>query len=763
MKPLIFNLDIQEDSYESCDLMQGYDYNMQFNITDGYTALDLTGVSIQMQMQKADHKFIIQTEKITVVNNIINVSIDKDLTRVSGKGKLQVVLSKDNRTFGSWVVKCHIKESAINDSDGQSENKVTITEELINKITEANNTKVELDKSIANGDTKKMREDINKNSALLEDITQFKTVEMFGAIGDGVTDDTKAFINCLSQGGNIEINGLKSYRLRNKIFISDNTKINFNNAKIILDFDMTKPTNGYGNNGVFNIKGEMIKEYLIDLSKGVTLDKGYVTISNPNDFKIGDYILVRLDTGIYNINKLTPSVSTIAKVINIVGNNLFIDYMLPKDRWNFSHLNESDFTVKKVIKIKVAENIQINDLQIYDILSDEVVNSNDYQKYSLCALGVNIATNIKVNGVSFKNSVFSTVHSEYVHNSEYKKIKCIKPRKWGGGEGYAIQNISGNNVYGEDIYGDESRHTVDFTSGGYYFFKNIKGYLNKSNEIQFHGNYEHDIHIDNFTGCNTSEINNNRCSFNLGSGEEFGNANTNITFKNSIFTSHNTHTNRFSKNVEYVDSDVVVINPLLDLKVTNCKVLIKNDRWVDKPVKRGSNYTFEIYFKDSKICLPGGLQTKNFDNFIFDNCSLFSEKGNVETNDIITLDNINSIFKDSEIQLGFRVDNMTNDGQINTINFSRNKMYADLNGCIEIKYIQKGVSDIFINDNKLILKGSSNRAGIKFNGTEVKSKVNLIISNNIDKCALTDSAINGITTNSFTSFVVKNNIGITDK
>ncbi|MGL4950116.1 MAG: hypothetical protein ACRC5M_07010 [Anaeroplasmataceae bacterium] len=223
MKPIIFNLDIQEDSYESCDLMQGYDYNIQFNITDGYTTLDLTGVSIQIQMQKADHKFIIQTEKITVVNNIINVAIDKDLTRVNGKGKLQVVLSKDNRTFGSWVVKCNIKANAINNNDGQTENKVTITEALTNKVTEANNAKVELDKSIANGDIEKMRIDIDKNSASLEDIKNFQYVSYFdfGANGNGITDDTESIYNThiWANENNIPV------RNQNGIFKLDTTKI----------------------------------------------------------------------------------------------------------------------------------------------------------------------------------------------------------------------------------------------------------------------------------------------------------------------------------------------------------------------------------------------------------------------------------------------------------------------------------------------------------------------------------------------------------
>jgi len=202
MQTILIGLDTIINNYASVDLMQGYNYTLEAHITDNYKDMDLTGVTVQLQMQKPDKKFIIQTENIIIEGNKIKATLDKDFTREDGQAKLQVVLFKDNFTFGSWVVKAKIKPSAINDNDGQSKNKVTITEALVNKINEAENTKIELDKSIANGDVATIKGNIDnikdveipKINEQLETKAKKEEVQsvqqqvnnlVLGAVGDG--------------------------------------------------------------------------------------------------------------------------------------------------------------------------------------------------------------------------------------------------------------------------------------------------------------------------------------------------------------------------------------------------------------------------------------------------------------------------------------------------------------------------------------------------------------------------------------------------
>lgn len=59
----------------------------------------------------------------------------------------------------------------------------------------------------------------------------FVTPEMFGAIGDGVNDDTNAFIECLNYK-NIQLYGSKTYLIDGVLQISDNTILNGNNATL---------------------------------------------------------------------------------------------------------------------------------------------------------------------------------------------------------------------------------------------------------------------------------------------------------------------------------------------------------------------------------------------------------------------------------------------------------------------------------------------------------------------------------------------------
>lgn len=610
-----------------------------------------------------------------------------------------------------------------------------------------------------------VEENIKNNSEQLDKKATYLTPEMFGAVGDGVTDDTQSFIQALQIGKIFELKQEKKYRITQPINVPNDRILNLNNALIIMDYDITNPHDGRNNHGIFNVKGELKNIYNIDLDiEGVTLDKGYVNVSVVNDLKVGDFVTVRIDTGIYSVAKLTPSVSVMSKIIKVDGTKIYLDYILPKDRWNFDHLIKTDFTVCHIQKVNIAQNVVINDFNAKDILSDSILTQSDYQTKCFCGIAIFCADNINVNGAKLENGIFSTIHSEYAHNCEYNNVENLKTRKYGGGEGYTIQNISSNNVRGENIIGNESRHTLDFTSGGYCHYKNVRSYDNKANEIQFHGNYEHDIVIEDWNGTNTNSDNYyNRVSYNFGSGETFGNAVTNVTFKNSIFTSHNTRSNRFSKNITFKDCNVIFLNPLLQLKCDNCTLAIPSTDWTDKASKRGYNIDNTLTLSNSSFIVYDWLQIKNLDELTFDNNSKIKHKDGLTINNkIIVLDNRVFNLNNSLSQLAFRLDNNVDDGRINTFNFNNSIIYADVNGAIEVKYLSKGVTDIFINNNKLVLRDSTTRAGIKFNGVNVTSKLNLIVNGNIDKCALTDTAIQGIKTNENVTYKVINNIGITD-
>ena len=135
--PLTLNLDCKIDKRDYLTIMQGYTYKVEVNMFDNDSPLDLTNAVINIDFMKADKKFIIQTKDITISGNKVSFNTDSDFSNISGKAKIQIIVKKDGFVYGSWVIDVVIKPSAINDNDGQSENKLTITQELKEVIAKA--------------------------------------------------------------------------------------------------------------------------------------------------------------------------------------------------------------------------------------------------------------------------------------------------------------------------------------------------------------------------------------------------------------------------------------------------------------------------------------------------------------------------------------------------------------------------------------------------------------------------------------------------
>ena len=137
LKTLKLDLDCKIDKHDYLTIMQGFTYNYEFYVFDDGEAVDLTGVTVNIDFMKPDKKFIIKTSGISKDGNKLMFGSDLDYTNISGKAKMQVVLKKNYMVYGSWVIDVVIKPSAINDNDGQSENKLTITQELKDVIAKA--------------------------------------------------------------------------------------------------------------------------------------------------------------------------------------------------------------------------------------------------------------------------------------------------------------------------------------------------------------------------------------------------------------------------------------------------------------------------------------------------------------------------------------------------------------------------------------------------------------------------------------------------
>ena len=113
-----------------------------------------------------------------------------------------------------------------------TETTVIMSEQTVTKIAEATRNKL--------GSTELM--EVNEipsaiNSIMTQaDLTnlRFLTPEMFGAVGDGKTDDTIAIQAALNQGGKIYFPTTKTYKITQVILSTDSTELNIDGRLICI-------------------------------------------------------------------------------------------------------------------------------------------------------------------------------------------------------------------------------------------------------------------------------------------------------------------------------------------------------------------------------------------------------------------------------------------------------------------------------------------------------------------------------------------------
>lgn len=209
IKPIKLNLDLKIDTREFIKLMQGYDYTLECFMYDDGEELLIDSAIIQVQLLNADNTYIIQSKDITKQGNKITIDLAKKFTNIAGFGKLQIVATIEDITFGSWVVDVDIKESAIYESIGESENKEDLISQLMDTIKVAAKTQDELKEIIANGEQLKE--------------TEFVNVKKFGVIGNGIADDTEAMQRAFDNGG--KLYAPDTYLLSGELKIKSNTHL----------------------------------------------------------------------------------------------------------------------------------------------------------------------------------------------------------------------------------------------------------------------------------------------------------------------------------------------------------------------------------------------------------------------------------------------------------------------------------------------------------------------------------------------------------
>lgn len=194
------NLDTVRNNYETLELMQGYTYNFQFEIVRSGKTINLEGATPRLDLARGDGTYVIQTDNIEMDKGVINGKVNNSFTSSSGRGGIQLILTKGNEIFGSWVIACNIKRRAI---EGliEEDDVVTILEELDAKIVEATEVKKDTEKLVENGGAaaksdlvetnlqleKKAKKSINKSIFTKNKFGGGLQCKQAGLIGDSIS------------------------------------------------------------------------------------------------------------------------------------------------------------------------------------------------------------------------------------------------------------------------------------------------------------------------------------------------------------------------------------------------------------------------------------------------------------------------------------------------------------------------------------------------------------------------------------------------
>lgn len=244
----------------------------------------LTGFAIQLQVMKSDGNFVIQTEGITVSNNKLSILLNKDVTSYPGTVNCQIVLLRGGLRDTTFTFYLEVKADVLRLAD--SKTVVTILETLTNTINTANNTKVALDASIVNGDTAKMRTDINN---LIVNKTKY-SILWTGDIGEA---STTVPLQLSDDPANYNILIIRTYL---SFIITFPTSIGGNRA-IISTFTSTSMTNFYSYDVYQGLRFEAGNKVYVDIVKVLQRDaNGVGTVLSGDVAKSYGKI-----TGIYGI------------------------------------------------------------------------------------------------------------------------------------------------------------------------------------------------------------------------------------------------------------------------------------------------------------------------------------------------------------------------------------------------------------------------------------------------------------------------------
>lgn len=129
------NLDLSKETYASLKCKQNDDLTLFINVYNNGSKYDIEDSTVILNVLRSNNTFVKQTGNIIISKNSMLINCIRDVTRVAGLVKMELVMtSKNNKQRTTFNINLNVIPSVITDNAQASKNVIGVIEDLDNKI-----------------------------------------------------------------------------------------------------------------------------------------------------------------------------------------------------------------------------------------------------------------------------------------------------------------------------------------------------------------------------------------------------------------------------------------------------------------------------------------------------------------------------------------------------------------------------------------------------------------------------------------------------
>lgn len=230
---------------------------------------------------------------------------------------------------------------------------------------------------------------------LLYDIMPLANVKNYGAVGDGVTDDTQAFKNAIADNnysGILIPQG--QYKITETLYVTKNIDVVGNKNSVILFYPNAD------NYDCFVCVGNVEEKNSIE---NATVENTFIQCSNAGNYAIGDMVLISATDKIAESARDYDTKQQISKIVSIDGNTIEL-----ADALLFDYTTGNNSSVQKINSISVN-------------FSGVNIKCENYENYSK-GIHLNYCENVQITNCHGELFDYSVITLEHCYN--FSITKC---------------------------------------------------------------------------------------------------------------------------------------------------------------------------------------------------------------------------------------------------------------------------------------------------------------------------------------------------